>query len=100
MDLGVTKIRRETFGSALSLGQDALQLLGVDPYEAYRLMRIFRRKDEKSIPELFEKYRDDEDNYISLYQQHMADLEVLMSIDMQADMDELDRAWAAKNPEL
>ncbi len=34
MDLGVTTIRRETFGSALSLGQEALNLLGFTPYEA------------------------------------------------------------------
>lgn len=34
MDLGVTTIRREIFGTALTLGQDALQLLGFDPYEA------------------------------------------------------------------
>lgn len=100
MDLGVTQIRRETFGSALSLGQDALQLLGVDPYEAYRLMRIFRRKDERSMPDLYEKSREDEDSYISLYQQHMADLEVLMLLDMKADTAELDKAWTAKNPEL
>ena len=31
MDLGITQIRRETFGSALTLGRDALQLLGTNP---------------------------------------------------------------------
>jgi CPA2 family monovalent cation:H+ antiporter-2/glutathione-regulated potassium-efflux system ancillary protein KefC len=99
MDLGVSHIRRTTFGSALSLGQDALQLLGVDPYEAYRLMRIFRKKDEKSMPTLYEKYLEDEDSYISMYQQHMTELEALMAFDMEADAEELDKAWMAKNPE-
>lgn len=99
MDLGVTTIRRETFGSALSLGQDALRLLGFDPYEAYKLMRLFRKKDEDALPELYKIHREDEVNYISMYQQHNADLAELMKMDMEVDMEELDKAWAAGKPE-
>lgn len=99
MDLGITQIRRETFGSALALGQDALQLLGVDPYEAHRLMRIFRKNEEEMMPELYKMHREDEENYITMYQKHNADLEELMRLDLNADMEELDRAWTAANPE-
>ena len=99
MDLGITQIRRETFGSALALGQDALQLLGRDPYEAYRLARIFRKNDEAMMPELYKILRQDEDNYISMYQKHNADLEELMTLDLNVDMEELDKAWTAANPE-
>jgi CPA2 family monovalent cation:H+ antiporter-2/glutathione-regulated potassium-efflux system ancillary protein KefC len=99
MDLGVTQIRRETFGSALELGQVALQLLGKDPYEAHRLMRIFRKNDEGMMPELYKIHRDDESDYISMYQQHNADLEELMTLDQNIDMEELDKAWTAANPE-
>lgn len=99
MDLGITQIRRETFGSALALGQDALQLLGRDPYEAYRLARIFRKNDEAMMPELYKIHRQDEDNYISMYQKHNADLEELMTLDLNVDMEELDKAWTASNPE-
>ncbi len=99
MDLGITSLRRETLGSALALGQDALRLLGVDPYEAYRLMRIFRRHDQKMMPELYKTHCEDEENYISTYQKHSSDLEELMSMDLGSDMEELDKAWTAENPQ-
>jgi CPA2 family monovalent cation:H+ antiporter-2/glutathione-regulated potassium-efflux system ancillary protein KefC len=99
MDLGITTLRRETLGSALALGQDALRLLGVDPYEAYRLMRIFRRHDQDMMPELYKTHREDEENYISTYQKQSSDLEKLMSMDLGSDMEELDKAWAAENPQ-
>ncbi len=99
MDLGITHIRRETFGSALALGQDALQLLGFDPYEAHRLMRIFRKNNEDTMPELYKFHREDEKNYISMYQKHNADLEELMTLDLNMDMEEIDKAWTAANPE-
>ncbi len=99
MDLGVTQIRRETFGSALALGQDSLQLLGFDPYEAHKLMRIFRKKDEEMMPELHTICHKDEKSYISMYQKHNADLEKLMKLDLNLDLEEIDKAWTAGNPE-
>ncbi len=99
MDLGVTVIRRETFGSALALGQEALKQLGFDPYEAYRLKRIFRKNDDEMMPDLYRMHREDEDQYISMYQKHNADLEELMRLDQKADTEEIDKAWTAKNPE-
>jgi CPA2 family monovalent cation:H+ antiporter-2/glutathione-regulated potassium-efflux system ancillary protein KefC len=99
MNMGITIIRRETFGSALSLGQDVLKILGVHPYEAYKLMRIFRKKDEDSMPELYRIHRDEEEKYISMYQKHNADLEELMKMDLDADMEELDKAWSVGKPE-
>jgi monovalent cation:proton antiporter-2 (CPA2) family protein len=98
MDLGVKTMRRKTFDSALNLGQDALQLLGYDRYEAYRLMRLFRKKDEDTLPELYKIFTQDRDSYISMYRQHNHDLAELMKKDRQADMDELDKAWAGGNP--
>ena len=99
MDLGVTTIRRETFGSALTLGQDALQLLGFDPYEAYKIRRLFRKKDKETMPELYTMYRQDEKKYVTMYQQHNANLAELMKKDREIDMEELDKAWTAANPE-
>ena len=99
MDLGVTTIRRETFGTALTLGQDALQLLGFDPYEAYKIRRLFRKKDKDTMPELYRIHRQDEDKHISMYQRHNANLGELMQEDRQIDMAELDKAWTAANPE-
>lgn len=69
------------------------------PYAAHRLGRIFRKKDQEMMPELF-KRRDEEDSYISHYQQQHANLEVLMSRALHFDTEELDKAWTARNPEL
>lgn len=99
MDLGVRSIRRETFGSALHLGQEALQLLDMDPYEAYRLMRIFKKKDEETMPELYKIHREDEENYISMYRKHNADLEEIMTLDMHSDLEKVDKAWTVGNPD-
>lgn len=99
MDLGVSTIRRETFGTALSLGQDALRLLGFDPYEAHKITRLFSKKDEDAMPKLYKIHREDEANYISMYRQHDADLAALMKMDMEAELDALDKAWTGSNPE-
>lgn len=99
MDLGVENIHRETFGSALSIGQNVMRELGIDPYEAYRLMRIFRKKDQDMMPELH-KAKNESENYISLYHRHHEDLEQLMQFDQNEQLKALDKAWTAKNPEL
>lgn len=99
MEMKVEHVRKETFGSALTMGQDVLKLLGFDPYEAYRLMRIFRKHNEDMIPELFKKHGEGLDSYISGYRQHMASLEELMMLDMAMDMEELDKAWTGRSTE-
>ena len=99
MDLGITTIRRETFGTALTLGQDALQLLGFDPYEAYKIRRLFRKKDKDTMPELYKILRQDLDKYRTMYQQHNENLAELMKKDREIDMEELDKAWTAANPD-
>lgn len=52
------------------------------------------------MPELHRIHREDEEQYISFYQKHNADLEELIMLDRSADMEELDKAWTAKNPEM
>ena len=98
MDLGVEKIRRENFGSALSLGEDALNVLGFDPYQSYRMMRIFDKMDDDMIIELHQKHHESEESYISTYQKHMEDLEEVMAIDMDLNVDEIDKTWTENNP--
>lgn len=95
MDLGVAAIRRETFGSAMELGRDVLELLGHDPYEAYRITRLFHKKDEESLPDLYRIHRQDRQNYISMYRQHNADLTELMRKDREINLEEVDKAWSS-----
>ena len=99
MDRGVKAVRRETFGSAMALGQDALQALGFHPYETHRLMRLFCRNDEAMLPELHKIFREDQSSYVSMYQKHNAYLEELLKLDSEADMTEIDKAWTTANPE-
>ena len=59
MDAGADVITRETFGSALIMGEEALKLLGYDDARAYRLMRTFKRHDEEGLEKLYEVWGDD-----------------------------------------
>lgn len=59
MDAGADVITRETFGSALIMGEQALKLLGYDDARAYRLMRTFKRHDEEGLEKLYEVWGDD-----------------------------------------
>ncbi|MEX0320586.1 MAG: monovalent cation:proton antiporter-2 (CPA2) family protein [Puniceicoccaceae bacterium] len=99
MDLGVEKIRRETFGSALALGKDVLDELGTHPYDSHRLMRIFRKMDEATLPVLYKMLKEGEDSYITMYQKHSEELEELMKLDLELEKEEIDKAWTAANPE-
>jgi len=100
IDLNITHVKRETFGSALDIGQGALQLLGYDPYESHRLMSLFKKKDQEMMPELYEMRNQDEESYISTYRKHNSMLEEMIALDKQSNMDALDKAWTAKNPEI
>ena len=52
------------------------------------------------MPELYMiSLRQDEDKYITMYQRHNANLAELMKKDREIDMEELDKAWTAANPE-
>lgn len=51
------------------------------------------------MPALYRMHRKDEEQYVSMYQKHNAELEELMMLDREADHEELDKAWTAKNPE-
>ena len=100
MDLGVDSIRRETFGSALRLGLDAMNQLGVDPYDAFKRMRLFRKHDEKSLAELYRVHRENNDDYISMYRENENQLARLMTRDLEINtQEEVDRAWTVGNPE-
>jgi voltage-gated potassium channel Kch len=63
MRRGVTLVIRETFGSAMDMGQEALRQLGFRPHRANRLARLFRQHDERAMKEMF-NISGDEKAYI------------------------------------
>ena len=98
MDQGITNIHRETFGSALTIGRDALIELGYETYQAHRLAQLFQRKETQLMSKLYDA-RESEDHYISAYQKHNEHLEDVLSFDKHEQVEQVDKAWTAKNPE-
>ena len=80
---GADIIVRETFHSALRMGEHALSELGLTLEEANRVATIFRCQDQKNLKSLAEVYGD-EQKYISRSQKN---LQALMAV-LQADQEE------------
>ena len=56
------RFQSETIGWKLgATNAKTLQLLGFDPYEAYKIRRLFRKKDKETMPELYRIHRQDGD---------------------------------------
>ncbi len=60
MDLGITRIYRETFYTALRVSGDVLQGLGLAPHEANGLIETFRKHDEKHLFDDYKHFTDAE----------------------------------------
>ena len=74
--------RRETFESALRMGTDALQLLGVDSKTAERRTMVFAKHDEESLLELAQLWGDDQSYGIAV-RQRMEDLQQVLASDQE-----------------
>lgn len=96
MDYKVDNVRRKTFGTALTMGQDALMQIGMDPYEAYRLKRVFRKHNEELIKELYEKNQDDFNSYEFAYHEKLKDIEKLMTLELEMQAEEIDSTWSGR----
>ncbi len=88
MEAGADVITRETFGSALIVGEHAMRLLGYDEARAYRLMRTFRRHDESNLKKLYEVWGDDH-AYGMRVRQSIEDLKLVL----QSDSEEVDQSF-------
>ncbi len=97
LDAGAHSVHRTTFGSALDIGQDALIQLGHHSYEAKRIANAFKNK-EAGLTNTLRKTRSSESSYINEYQKHHEDLENILSLDNVTELSEVQRAWAAKDP--
>ena len=53
-------VKRETFGSALEVGVEALKAMGFRAYQAERTGRLFRKHDEETLIVPEELWEDDE----------------------------------------
>ena len=92
MDVGADVITRETFGSALIMGEEALKLLGYDDAEAYRLMRTFKRHDEEGLQKLYEVWGDDH-AYGLRVREYVEQLEKVLTDDSAESKENFSKAW-------
>jgi len=65
-DIGVEVIERETFRSALALGERALAAIGADPKRARRAARAFGRHDIDVMAKLYEVHRNAPDSHVTV----------------------------------
>ena len=92
MDAGADVITRETFGSALIMGEEALKLLGYDDAQAYGLMRTFKRHDEEGLEKLYEVWGDDE-AYGLKVRENVGQLEKVLKDDRAEAVEHFSKAW-------
>jgi CPA2 family monovalent cation:H+ antiporter-2 len=92
MDQGVLHIHRETLDTAIRMGVDVLQELGVRRYSAYRAGQAFRQYDEAALKELAAK-RGDMKDYIASVREKIEEQEQLLRKDLLHDPSHSDHAW-------
>ena len=92
MDAGADVITRETFGSALIMGEEALKLLGYDDAQAYRLMRTFKQHDEDGLKKLYEVWGDDH-AYGLRVKEYVEQLEKVLTDDSAESKEDFRKAW-------
>jgi monovalent cation:proton antiporter-2 (CPA2) family protein len=92
MEAGAEVVTRETFGSALVMGEEALKLLGYDDARAYRVMRTFKRHDEQGLEKLYELWGDDH-AYGLRIRQSVEDLEKVLKDDSEDADSQFRQVW-------
>jgi monovalent cation:proton antiporter-2 (CPA2) family protein len=89
---GADVIQRETFGSALETGVEALKMLGMRAFKAHRAAQMFKQHDEDALQELAQM-EGDETVAIARARQLANQLEDLLQSDNRELVHEVDRAW-------
>lgn len=92
MDADVV-FERETFLSALSLGEKVLTDLGYHPYRAKRASQIFKAHDNRILEELVNIYKE---NHLEYFESSKENEEIIAAI-LKADItgsEQNDQAWS------
>lgn len=92
LESGVTHVFRETFDTSLSVGIEALRLLGFRHFQAHRSARMFKKTDETDLRELA-SLRHDRKQYINSARGRIRDLEEVLSKELQDTRKDRDAGW-------
>lgn len=79
---GADFITRETFGSALAMGEEALKLMGLEEGRAKRMVSRFDEHDSEGLLKLAEVWGDDHEYGLRI-RQNLEDLELVLKADME-----------------
>ena len=82
IEAGADFIARETFGSALATGEEALRLLGHNEQSAKRLAASFDKHDTEGMHKLSEVWGDDHAYGLRIHQ-NLEDLERVLQADLE-----------------
>ena len=94
MDAGVQVIERETFASAIELGESALKMLGLHGYQAHRAALTFKHYDEKHLNEIYESLESlDEKEFIQKTIEKNQDLIEILQSDQEDIEKDTDHVW-------
>lgn len=96
LDLGVEDVYRETLDTSLRMGADVLAALGHRRFALYRATHTFRKHDERYVRELA-VMRKDSKSLLHGARQRIADLEILMSEEMDQLGRDKDSGWDASS---
>jgi len=99
LNRGVEHVYRDTFGSSLDLGIDALRELGLHSDQAHRAARIFKGYDEAALRDMAKVDQKDA-AYASRARQHIENLERILQADLATDAASPEDAWKAKLPQF
>jgi monovalent cation:proton antiporter-2 (CPA2) family protein len=81
MDLGISPVVRELYGSSLEAAHETLLALGVPPAEARASVKTFRAHDERTLAEQ-SAYKEDQEKMIAAVKESAAQLERLFQSDV------------------
>ena len=89
LDKGAHVVERETFEAGLTLGAEALKILGFKEVQAARAARLFRRHDERMFEELAPVWADEE-RYIMATRETSDRMNELLAADIRNMLEESD----------
>lgn len=92
MKAGADDVTRETFGSALIVGEAAYKALGYEAAQAFRILRRFRRHDEEGLKKLYEVWGDDQRYGIQI-RAHLEELKKVLESDSESNETDFEEAW-------
>jgi hypothetical protein len=92
---GAHYIYRETLGSSLDLGTEALRLMGIPAHEAHHAARKFRDQDERSVRNMASVWFEHRygDAYVNAARDQIAEMEKLFAVDAEVRENPSDEAW-------